>query len=172
MKSQIPEWAMQTAVPDDYNRAVTAHKQGTLQIIWPTDMSTVRNWAKGQTWPTPWFNFQSKFITHMLASPQAFTRVLQESGIVIHLPRQEYTLSAEKIEAFDALYDEQSPEGFHSGWRLLVEELREIRRAVEAGVVIHIDGGEPLNSWQSFYNWAHGRYYLLEEGADEWIGHH
>ena len=47
--------------------------------------------------------------------------------------------------------------------------MREIRRAVEAGVVVEIDGRK-LKSWASFYDWAHGRYHMLEDGYDSWIG--
>jgi hypothetical protein len=46
----------------------------------------------------------------------------------------------------------------------LVEELRVIRRAVEAGFVVE------LRTWQGFYSWAHGRYHALEDGYDSWIG--
>lgn len=45
----------------------------------------------------------------------------------------------------------------------------EICRVVEAGVVVEIDG-TTLNSWGSFYTWAHGRYHMLEDGYDSWIG--
>ena len=27
-----------------------------------------------------------------------------------------------------------------------------------------------LTTWQSFYDWAHGRYHMLEDGYDSWIG--
>ena len=54
-------------------------------------------------------------------------------------------------------------------WRWLVESLREIRRAVEADVVVEIDG-QQLKSFGSFYTWAHGRYHVLEDGYDPWIG--
>jgi hypothetical protein len=50
-----------------------------------------------------------------------------------------------------------------------VESLREVRRAVEAGVVVHVDGKQ-LTSFDSFYSWAHGRYHALEDGYDSWIG--
>ena len=52
---------------------------------------------------------------------------------------------------------------------VLVAGLREIRRAVAAGVVVYVDG-KTLRSFGSFYNWAHGRYDALEEGYDSWIG--
>jgi len=54
-------------------------------------------------------------------------------------------------------------------WPLLVEDLREIRRAVEIGVVVNVED-QQLTSFDSFYSWAHGRYHMLEDGADEWIG--
>ena len=52
---------------------------------------------------------------------------------------------------------------------MLVEELREIRRAVEAGVAVKVEG-KTLRSWGAFYDWAHGRYRALEDGYDSWIG--
>ncbi len=52
----------------------------------------------------------------------------------------------------------------------IVAELRDIRRAVEAGVVVHVAGEEPMLNWQNFYSWAHGRYHMLEDGYDKWIG--
>lgn len=55
-------------------------------------------------------------------------------------------------------------------WGLLVEELREIRRAVEAGVAVQIEGGPMLHTRNGFYTWAHGRYHMLEDGYDQWIG--
>lgn len=27
-----------------------------------------------------------------------------------------------------------------------------------------------MRSWQQFYTWAHGRYHMLEDGYDTWIG--
>lgn len=60
--------------------------------------------------------------------------------------------------------------GHPNSWGALVEELRAIRRAVEAGVVVYIAGEQPLSNWQQFYRWAHGRYHMLEDGYDKWIG--
>lgn len=46
-----------------------------------------------------------------------------------------------------------------------------IRRLVEAGVKVKIEGTETiLTTWQSFYDWAHGRDHMLEYGYDSWIG--
>jgi len=75
----------------------------------------------------------------------------------------------------DALYEEREDMGGlgprPTGWGWLVEELREIRRAVEAGVVVKVEETQTvLTTWQSFYDWAHGRYHMLEDGYDGWIG--
>jgi len=86
------------------------------------------------------------------------------------LNKKEHTISAEEIRELDALYDERSDSGRPVSWNALVEELREIRRAVEAGVVVKIEGGPELRTWQGFYEWAHGRYHMLEDGYDRWIG--
>lgn len=99
-----------------------------------------------------------------------FVQAISESGIELHTPLSVYTLSVERLRELDALYDERSPGARPVGWGTLVEELREIRRAVEAGVVIQVEGGPKMRSWQGFYEWAHGRYHMLEDGYDNWIG--
>lgn len=79
-------------------------------------------------------------------------------------------ISAEKLKTLDEMYAARSPSGHPTSWRALVEELREIRRAVEAGAVVQVEGGGTLRTWQEFYDWAHGRYHMLEDGCDSWIG--
>lgn len=79
-------------------------------------------------------------------------------------------ISAEKLKTLDEMYEARSPSGYPTSWRHLVEELREIRRAVEAGTVVQVEGGGTLRTWQQFYDWAHGRYHMLEDGCDSWIG--
>ena len=83
---------------------------------------------------------------------------------------RDYTIPVEKLRQLDALYEERSTSGRPVSWGTLVEELREIRRAVEAGVVVTIQGGQTIRTWQGFYQWAHGRYHMLEDGYDKWIG--
>ena len=68
------------------------------------------------------------------------------------------------------MYAERGESGRPSSWGILVEELREIRRAVEADIVIDIAGETKFRSFQGFYTWAHGRYHMLEDGYDSWIG--
>lgn len=160
---------MRAATPEDESLARDSHRRGTLQCKWP-DLKTLRGWAKHQGWPTPWFGFEAAFVTRMLENKESFARALNESGIEVLLPKTEYTLSSEKLSELDALYDARSAGGRPTGWGMLVEELRKIRRAVEAGVVVKAEGAQAMRTWQGFYDWAHGRYHMLEDGYDHWIG--
>ena len=76
----------------------------------------------------------------------------------------------EALRTLDAMYAERSASGRPTSWRALVEELRKIRRAIEAGAVVEVEGEGTLRTWQEFYSWAHGRYHMLEDGCDLWIG--
>jgi hypothetical protein len=169
MTKAIPAWAMRQAEPEDLSDAREAHARGALVIQWPARAALV-GWARSQGWPTPWFGIHDAFIASLLENDQNFKLGLNESGISLQIPKRTFTISPETLSKFDALYEERSSFGQFTGWRWLVEELREIRRAVEAGVVIEVEGARPLRTWQGFYDWAHGRYYKLEEGYDLWIG--
>ena len=79
-------------------------------------------------------------------------------------------VTLEKLNELDALYAARSASGHPTGWGALVEALRAIRRAGEAGPAVQVEGGPLLRTWHDFYAWAHGRYHLLEDGADHWIG--
>ena len=168
-KSDIPAWVMRAATADDYGAAQDSHSRGTLQIKWP-DRKALRHWASLHGWPTPWFDFEKAFLAKMLATPSDFTQAITQSGIELRIPLQEYTLTAAQIEELDALYAQRSPSGQPLSWGILVEELRELRRAVEAGVIVQVEDGPRIATWQEFYAWAHGRYHMLEDGYDRWIG--
>jgi hypothetical protein len=91
------------------------------------------------------------------------------------MSNREYTVTIEMLKELDALYEETEDMGVlgrrPTRWGTLVEELRKIRRLVEAGVKVKVEGTQTvLNTWQSFYDWAHGRYHALEDGYDSWIG--
>jgi hypothetical protein len=170
MKKAVPAWAMRRAAAEDYDAARDANSRGNLRIEWP-DQKALRDWAKLQGWRTwGWFGFQDAFLGKLLESPTNFASALDRSGIEVHLPRQEYTLSSEALRELDALYAERNPDGRPASWGLLVEELREIRRAVWAGVVVQVEGGPRLRTGGGFYAWASGRYHALEDGFDKWIG--
>ena len=162
MKPGLPAWALTKATPADRLAAQRAHSQDVLAITWGDEKST-RGWAKSQGWPAPRLNFEQAFIKKMLESDEAFELALSGSGIVVSIPQATYTLSEAELSSLDAQYAERS-------FRWLVEDLREIRRAVEAGVVVQV-GRITLNSWDSFYSWAHGRYHILEDDIyTGWIG--
>jgi hypothetical protein len=94
----------------------------------------------------------------------------EEFRVKEDMPEKTYIVSLEKLQELDALYEARSANRRPTDWGALVEKLREIRRAVEAGFVVQIEGGPQLRSWSSFYTWAHGRYHMLEDGYDKWIG--
>lgn len=169
MKIALPTWALRRGTPEDYDLAKKAHERGRVHITLP-DPKTLRAWAKQNNWPTPWFGFENAFIKHVWASPENYTLALNESGLVLQLPLQGYTIPSEKLRELDALYAERSDSGRPIGWGMLVEELRQIRRAVEAGVTVQVDDTNKFRSFQTFYTWAHGRYHALEDGYDSWIG--
>ncbi|HSK76089.1 MAG TPA: hypothetical protein VLQ45_06495 [Thermoanaerobaculia bacterium] len=169
MKKDIPAWAMREAGAEDQLVVRDSHRRGTMQIKWP-EPKALRAWAKSREWPTPWLGFEDAFIARMLAHEASFALALKESGIEIQIPKRDHTIPAERLRELDGLYEERSTTGRPTGWGILVEELREIRRAVEAGVVVTVEGAATLRTWQGFYEWAHGRYHALEDGYDHWIG--
>jgi hypothetical protein len=160
---------MRKAEAEDYELVQAMQHQGTLQITWP-NLDALRAWSRQQAWSTPWFGFKEAFLAQLYANQLNFVQAISTSGIELSIPLREYTLTTERQQQLDALYAERSSSGRPVSWGALVEELREIRRAVEAGVVIQVEAGPTLRSWQGFYAWAHGRYHMLEDGADQWIG--
>jgi hypothetical protein len=169
MTKFVPAWAMRRAAAEDYDAARDANERGTLRVEWP-DLKALKEWSRLHGWQTRgWFGFQDAFLRNFFESSLNYECALRESGILLHLPRQDHILSPERIGELDALYAERRPDGFPASWGLLVEELREIRRAVEAGVVVRVEGGPRLVTPGGFYTWAHGRYHALEEGVDKWI---
>lgn len=165
---ELPTWALQPATADDRERTIEAQSRDTMQLTWP-DKHVLRDWARRHGWPSPLFGFDGKFLATMLASDDNFALALRESGVEIRIPAPQYVLPDEKLQEFDALYAERTENGRPTSWGVLVEDLREIRRAVEAGVVVVVEG-QKLTNWNGFYTWAHGRYHMLEDGYDSWIG--
>lgn len=91
------------------------------------------------------------------------------------MSEREHVITVEMLKELDALYEdaEDVTPGMqrHRLWGVLVEQLRKIRRLVEAGVAVKIEETQTaLVTWQDFYTWAHGRYHMLEDGYDRWIG--
>lgn len=176
MRYDIPAWAKQRVTPGNpgFSEVSRLHRQGNTQIQLP-DLKVLKGWAKSHDWPTPWFGFKDAFVVKLFESSESFTLALNESGINIHIPAKEHILTIERLKEMDALYEEREDMGVlgqrPTGWGILVSQLREIRRLVEAGINVEIEGTQTvLNTWQSFYEWAHGRYHMLEDGYDSWIG--
>lgn len=169
MTTTIPSWALRRAEAEDYELVQAMQQRGSLQITWP-NLEGLRIWSQQQGWPTPWFDFKAAFLARLCANQLNFVQAISTSGIELSIPLHAYTLTTERLQQLDALYAERSPGGRPVSWGELVEKLRQIRRAMEAGVVIQVEAGPTLRSWQEFYAWAHGRYHMLEDGADQWIG--
>jgi hypothetical protein len=176
MRYDIPAWAKERVSLDvhDLSEVRRLHSLGRTQIQLPA-IKDLKGWAKSHGWPTPWFGFREAFIAKLFSSEEAFSLALNESGINIHVPIKEHTLTVERVQELDALYEETEDMGplgrRPTRWGTLVNELREIRRLVEGGVKVKVEGTRTvLTTWGGFYNWAHGRYHALEDGYDDWIG--
>lgn len=114
----IPSWALRTVTTEDQGLAKDAHQQGRLQIKWP-NTKTLRNWAKQQGWPNPFFDFEEAFIAKMLETTETFKLAIEKSGLEIQVPRQNYTISNERIRELDSLYEERSVTGRPNSWGIL-----------------------------------------------------
>lgn len=176
MSHDIPDWAKQRVTPEapSFVEVRRLHGQGKTQIQLP-DLKELKGWAKSHHWPTPWFGFQKALLDKLFESNETYTLALNESGINIHIPIKEHTLTIARLKELDALYEEREDAGAFgqrpTRWGILVNELRQIRRLVEGGITVRVEGTQTvLNTWESFYSWAHGHYHMLEDGYDSWIG--
>ena len=160
-KKSPPAWAMRQATTDDRMAVKNAYAQERMQTNW-SSCDGLKAWAKKQGWSPSWFNFESTFYQNMLENDANFALVLNESGLKVRIPKTDYTISDEALHEMDQEYADHE-------WGFLVEGLRKIRRAIEAGVIVYVDG-KTLKSFSGFYTWAHDRYHALEDGYDSWIG--
>lgn len=158
----LPRWALTPATSDERLRAIEAHGANLARIEWG-DLAALRAWARQRGWPAPRLFFERAFRKKLFESDEYFADAVTNSGITILVPHTQYRISQEHLNELDEAYRERS-------YRWLVEALREIRRAVEAGVVVEVEERR-LKSFDSFYEWAHGRYYALEDDPNTgWIG--
>ena len=157
----LPAWAITKATAPDRAIAKKAYEDGTAKIVF-RDYASLRQWMKDNGWKKPWLFLRKSFIKQLFAHDENYRLVLRERIVEIRIPKKNVTISDKQLKDIDESYDERS-------WSYVVEALREMRRAIEAGVVIQVDG-KTLKSWNEWYTWAHSRYYLLEEGSDKWIG--
>ena len=157
----LPTWAVTKATPSDREVAKKAFEDGTAKIVF-RDSASLSQWMKDKSWKRPWIFLRESFIKQLFTNDENFRLVLREKIVEILIPKKEAMINEAELKLLDESYDERS-------WSYVIEALREIRRAIEAGVVIKVDG-KILKSWNEWYSWAHSRYHLLEEGSDKWIG--
>jgi hypothetical protein len=77
-------------------------------------------------------------------------------------------LTREKLNTLDEAYREYNRKSVN----FLVKELRKLRKSVQEGEEIKIEGSEKtLKTFSDFYFWADDRYPALEDDPKvEWIG--
>jgi hypothetical protein len=167
MIHKLPGWAIRKAGPEDRSDVQEAFAKGTVAVEWP-DTSYLRSWAKQRGWPAPIIGFRGRFTRKFLSSDEDYYHAISGSGIEIRIPVRQHQISTRELKELDDLYESRGEHGYPDCWEILVENLREIRRACEANVHVTVDGKE-LNA-KNFYSWAHGRYHALEDGCDKWIG--
>ena len=167
MNRNIPKWALRKAGPEDRSDVRAAITKGLESIVWP-DTAYLRSWTNQRGWPAPFVGFRGKFIRRMLSNNESYYQALNGTGIEIYIPVKRYEITEKYLRELDGLYESRGSEGRPDCWGALVEALREIRRACEAGVEVKVED-TTLNSG-NFYTWAHGRYHMLEDGYDKWIG--
>lgn len=72
------------------------------------------------------------------------------------MSEREYTITLTMLKYFDELYEDSEPYGspagrWHRMWGVLVEELRSIRRLIQAGVTVKVEGTETVfTEWCGF----------------------
>ncbi|MCB0689644.1 MAG: hypothetical protein KDC53_24055 [Saprospiraceae bacterium] len=150
-KSKSPDWEL----------VKKAHQAGTVKIELLNDAS-LRSWMKGNGWKSSWIFLEESFKKQLLSEEWKYRQALEGGIVEIMIPKDKVNISGETLKDLDESYEERS-------WSSLVESLRDMRRAVEAGVILEVEG-KPIKTWNAWYSWAHSRYPGLEEGSDLWIG--
>lgn len=182
----LPSWLLRPVGAGELEIAKTARQDQVLVVGWrhrPEDRGARPGaepavaWARRQGWRISrwkaWWSAEDAFLDAMLEDEARYELALRESGVELFVPKARHEVSAAELQELDELYAATETMGAlgrrPTRWGELVEELRVLRRAVEAGVVLEVEGRE-IRSWGQFYGWAHGRYHGLEDGVDAWIG--
>jgi hypothetical protein len=164
-KSLLPAWALRPIGVNDLAAAVAARDKDVLYSNYDR-LHNPRQWAKSQGWPTGWLGrsyTEQDFAKTMLDRQDNYSLALAASGIELYVPVDRHAITQQELDEADASYES-------GNFRWLVDFLRTVRRAVELGVVVEVDDNQ-LDTFASFYTWAHGRYYALEDDTNTaWIG--
>ena len=182
----LPTWALRPAGDGDLDAVRQARQKGVLVVRWrrgaaedPAALPAAQgvDWARRQGWRISrwqaWWSAEGAFLDAALRDDDRFRLALLEAGAELLIPKELHTLGSAELRALDDLYTTTEDMGVlgrrPTRWDELVADLRELRRVVEAGVVVEVEGRE-LRTWNDFYTWAHGRFSGLEDGSDAWIG--
>lgn len=157
---QLPTWALEKAEPQDRDRARNAYQKKTGRFT-ITNRATLKDWMKAQAWKQSRFALEGSFYKQCFQDDDYFRTALEEQVVEMWIPKQSHQVSKTDLASMDKDYNDRE-------WAAAVAQLKDIRRAIDAGVTIEVDG-QTFKSSGSFYNWAHKRYHSLEEASDDWI---
>ncbi len=157
---KIPSWALTKAGTEDRKAVKKAFEKKNAHFVFK-DRKKLKPWMKSKKWRTSWLFPEQSFYRALFENDENFQTALSENVVEIFLPKSTYEIPDKEIQEIDQHYEQEE-------WDWAVESLREIRRAIDAGVVIQI-GDQEFTSAGSFYTWAHKRYHILEEASDKWI---
>jgi hypothetical protein len=169
MTGTTPDWAMRPIRVEDRGRMKDLLHRKLIKVTWP-EIGALKRWAREHHWPAPWFGFKESFVGQMLESDSNFLMGLNNSGIRMLVPKRQFDFGGNQLRDLDELYTARDENGRPSDWKVLVGELRDLRRTIEAGVAVKVDEVQTLHSWSAFYTWADSRFPGLEDGCDSWIG--
>jgi len=156
----IPNWALEKAGPNDRVRAKEAYQRETGRFTVPNRVS-LKDWMKARGWKRSWISPESSFYRQCFQDDTLFQLALKDNMADIWIPKQSHQLSDADLAAIDEDYEQKD-------WSAAVAQLRDIRRAIDGGVTLKIDG-QTFKSSGFFYTWAHQRYHTLEEISNEWM---
>ena len=156
----LPNWALEKAGPHDRVRAKEAYEKETGRFTVPNRVS-LKDWMKARGWKRSWISPEGSFYKQCFRDDSLFQLALKEEMVDIWIPKQTHQVSKADLAGIDQDYQTQD-------WSAAVAKLRDIRRALDAGVTIEIDG-QPFKSSGSFYTWAHKRYHALAEISNDWM---
>lgn len=156
----LPNWALEKAGPHDRVRAKEARQKDTGRFTLPNRVS-LKEWMKARGWKRSWISPEGSFYKQCFQDDTLFQLVLKEKMVDIWIPKQSHRISEADLAAINRDYEAQD-------WSATAAQLRDIRRALGAGVIIEIDG-QSFKSSGSFYTWVHQRYHALEGISNEWM---
>jgi len=169
-------WVYRSVGPDEREAARAAHEAGKLLTNWncPYNFRTKlctkpflnkppKDWARSVGWPTPLFSFEERFLKTMLSNDDPFRLAMDQGGVELFVPVEQYQVPEEDVEAWDG--EIKDPKN----WDALASGFRELCRIINFGVPVVVQGRTYTNSGIFYNEWIYQRYKVLEEGSDIFI---